>query len=361
MTAVRLLMLGTLLLFLGIDVRLAIAVLGAQPPGVDWSPLWAAARVPPGHASGLYDFARITRAQAPLIGLVSGLRPFVYPPSALPVFAPFAPLPVLPSYVLWTAATGAFYLAAASGLSRRWWMLPLMPPVILVALTGQTSFLLGGMMILGLLLLDRRPVWAGLILGLATAIKPQICVLVPIALIVAQNWRALFGWGGGGAAMLLLSLALFGWGAWADWLAALPRFQALFRDSPMLVDAAVTPYALAQRSGIAGWPVFAIATMLALAAIWATFRRECDPADRLIALAGGALLLSPYAMNYELALLAPAIVAKARHTPLGAALLLAFGLSVPFGLGMWGLAAAMLSLAAGRLPPPVRRVSVAPA
>jgi uncharacterized membrane protein len=67
--------------------------------------------------------------------------------------------------------------------------------------------------------------------------------------------------------------------------------------------------------------------------------------DRLIALVGGALLISPYAMNYELALLVPAIAAGARNNVRGAALLLVVGLSVPFGLGFWGLVAVMLSLA----------------
>lgn len=348
-------MVGVLLLFLSIDVRLAMAVLRAQPPGVDWAPLWAAARLPAAHADRLYDFAWITRAQAPLIGTISGLRPFVYPPSALPVFAPFARLPVLPSYIAWTALTGALYLVAASRLTGRWWTVPLMPPVVLAALTGQTGFLLGGMMMLGLEMLEKRPVRAGLLLGMATAIKPQLFLLVPVALIVARDWRALAGWGAGGAAMLLVSLLLFGAGAWLDWIAALPRFQVLFERSPTLVASAISPYALARRMG---WPaawVLASAAVPALAAVWNTFRRRGGVARRLIALVGGALLVSPYAMNYELAVLVPAIVAGARHSLRGMVLLLVVGLSVPFGFGCWGLLAAMLSLVGQRNAAPLSR------
>lgn len=346
LTPARLATLAVLLLFLGVDVRLCIAILGAQPPGVDWAPLWAAARVPVADPSRLYDFARITRAQAPLIGIVSGVRPFVYPPSALPVFAPFALLPVLPSYIAWTVATGAFYLATSSRLGASWWLLLLAPPVVLAALVGQTSFLLGGMAILALQMLERRPALAGTILGAATAIKPQLFVLVPVALLVARDWRALLCWAAAGAAMVLLSLALFGTDAWAAWAAALPRFRALVESSPTLIDEAITPYALARRMGLPGWWLLAAAAIPALAAVWATFRRDGNPSDRLIALVGGALLVSPYAMNYELALLVPALIAGARNSPAGTVLLLAVGLSVPFGVAALGLMAALLSLAA---------------
>jgi hypothetical protein len=345
LTPPQLILIFVLLLFAAVDVTRSITLLGAQPLGVDWSPLWAAARTAAGNPALIYDFAHITAAQEPLLGRISSLRPFVYPPSALPLFAPLALLPVLGSYAAWTATTGAFYIAASARIGANWWVLVLVPPVVLAALAGQTTFLLGGMILAGLLMLDEKPSWAGIILGVATAIKPQILVLLPLGLLLGRYWRPLFFWGVGGGAMVLLSLLLLGPAVWIEWAAALPRFQTLFESNPTLVNAAITPYAMAQRTGIGGPWVIAAAALPAILGIWATFRSGSCVSDRLIALVGGALLISPYAMNYELALLVPAIAAGARNNVRGAALLLVVGLSVPFGLGFWGLVAVMLSLA----------------
>ena len=45
-TPPRILVLSVVLCFLAVDARLCVAVLGAQPLAVDWSPLWAAAWLP---------------------------------------------------------------------------------------------------------------------------------------------------------------------------------------------------------------------------------------------------------------------------------------------------------------------------
>jgi hypothetical protein len=339
-------MVGVLLLFLFVDAMTLKAMIAVQPLGVDWSPLWAGWRVGSADPSSLYDFAKITAAQEPLIGLVSGSRPFVYPPSALLVFAPFAVAPIALSYAAWVLATGAVYVAAARKIGAQWWLLLLTPPVFFAASVGQTSLLLGGMILLGLHFLEKRPELAGIILGAATAIKPQIMLLLPVALLLSRNWRALFFWAGSGAVMILASMVLFGAAVWLDWLAALRQFQSMFESDASLLRNAITPYAAAQRSGYASPMVLAAAAIPALAGIWWTFGRKSNVAHRSIALVGGALLLSPYAMNYELALLAPAIVAGAGKDLRHAILLLVVGLSVSFGFGLLGLAAAIFSLAA---------------
>jgi hypothetical protein len=51
----------------------------------------------------------------------------------------------------------------------------------------------------------------------------------------------------------------------------------------------------------------------AIAMIWFVFRRTEDPARRLTALFGGALFVTPYAMHYDAALLAPAAALIVTH------------------------------------------------
>ena len=92
---------------------------------------------------------------------------------------------------------------------------------------------------------------------------------------------------------------------WFGWLAALPRFELLVSHARLLVANAITPYAaLVYWRQTGTWAL--LLAPAAAAWVWFTFRRGADMADRILALFGGAFLISPYAMNYELALFAPA-------------------------------------------------------
>lgn len=333
------------LLFVLANAMTFAAVLALQPFGVDWGPMWAGARIAMHDPAGAYDFARVTAAQEPLIGIVPSLRPFVYPPSALLLFMPFAALPVLPSFILWTALTAAFFAWAAARIGAQWWLLLMVPSAFLVEISGQTTFLMGGLMLTGLLLLPRAPIAAGVVLGLAGAVKPQLFVLLPLALVLVREWRALLAWGLSGLSAVLLSLGLFGFEAWQAWLHSLGAFQALFEGSQTLLNVGITPYSNAQRFGLSGTVPWLAGLLGALCAIWAGFRAGRGIEARLLALVGAALLISPYAMNYELALLAPATSAWARRSLAGAAVLLVAGMSVQFGFGLVGLLASLIPLA----------------
>src|SRR4029079_4190902 len=47
--------------------------------------------------------------------------------------------------------------------------------------------------------------------------KPQFCILVPIALIAAGQWRALLASGFSALAMMIPSVLVFGWDLWIRW------------------------------------------------------------------------------------------------------------------------------------------------
>lgn len=295
------------------------AVLKQQPPGVDYSALWAGARTlaDPGR---LYDFAYVTALQGWPLGPTE-LRPFVYPPSSLLVFAPLSAAPYWVSYALFTAASFALFAWAGRRLGAPWWIV-VFPVVWLVAVCGQTTFLIGGLTAAALTL-PRRPIVAGLLLGAAAAIKPQLLVFIPLALVAEGRWRTLIAAGLAGAAAGLLSIALWGPGLWFEWLAALPRFQQVVMDSPGLLKHAITPYASLERLGLPGALAWALAPF-ALWLVWRTFRDTEDVADRLIAVFGAAMIVSPYAMHYDAGLMAPAVAAylartQARLWPLYAA------------------------------------------
>jgi len=347
-------LLATFVVFVLIDLQLTTLALRAQPLGIDFMALWAGARMALDHPGEIYDFVAVTQAQQDLLGVGSKLRPFIYPPSAALVFAPFGLLDYWAAYAGFMLLSGALYIHAAWRLSGRLGALVLLaaaPVVVLCALTGQLSFLIGGLVASALVVRD-RPVLCGVLLGVAAAIKPQLLLLFPLALALEGRWRVLAAAVTAGAALCLASLPLVGLSAWTDWLAALPRFGRLVTDDPSLMVNVMTPVGALHRWQVTG-PLLVVAQaacVLAGAAVvgW-TFTRKTSPALRLTALIGGALLITPYAMTYELAVIAPAVAALATdvdddHWPYSLLALLLLSLLPP------GLAALVGVLACVLLP-----------
>jgi hypothetical protein len=278
-----------------------------QVAGADYSCVWAGAKAALSEPSRIYDFAHVSALQGWPLG-PGRIRPYVYPPSALLIFAPFA----LPSYWLsfglWVAATGALFLWAARRMGAPWPLVLLAPPVLLTAFCGQLAFLVGGL-VLAALSLRHRPVLAGVLLGVAASVKPQFLVLVPIALVAEARWRTLFAAGVTGVTLFVLSSLVWGPERWLEWLGALARFRALIFGDRGLTEDAITPYAALVSIGLDGRWAFLLAPA-SVALVWFGFRRTQDVADRSLMLFGATLLVTPYAMNYELALFAPALAVR---------------------------------------------------
>ena len=59
--------------------------------------------------------------------------------------------------------------------------------------------------------------WLGLRFGMLS-VKPQFCLMVPVALVAASNWRVMFSAVVTGSILGLISLAIFGSALWLAWL-----------------------------------------------------------------------------------------------------------------------------------------------
>jgi hypothetical protein len=162
---------------------------------------------------------------------------------------------------------------------------------------------------MALISMEKRPILAGVLFGLAAVLKPQALVLLPLALIAAGRWKTFGATAFTGALAFIASVALFGFAAWEAWFAAVARFGQWVMTMPGLERGMITPTALAMNLRLDGpttdiWRVaFGVG---ALAKVWFVFRKTEDPARRLAALFGGSLFITPYAMHYDAALLAPA-------------------------------------------------------
>jgi len=295
------------------DARL---LLRRQPLGIDFLPMWAGAREALLHSGRIYDFAALTHVVRPLLGRFHGWRPFVYPPTALLAFAPFAFAPFSLANAAWTAVgLVALVWTMAEQLGGRGRLvlavMVLSPASVLVAITGQVTFLIAAATVIALASLKRRPWLAGTLLGLAASMKPQTLVLLPVALIGVGQWRALVAAAASAAAAVAASLAIYGAELWPAWLAALPRFEQFVMHAPGLERGMVTPTSLGlwmglHRDALVLWRLGFGGAAAAMA--WLVFRRTDDLARRLTALLGGGLFVTPYAMHYDAALLAPAAV-----------------------------------------------------
>jgi len=265
-----------------IAAGLAAARIGHGAP--DFYVFWAAAR----HWQAPYDPAVVAQLQAAIH--LQGVWPFVYPPTFLLFVWPFAQLPLTLAYPLWTALSAALFVWEASRRIRPVWAaaaLWAVPPVFLSAALGQPTLSVGAAMLAGWRLAERRPHLAGVIFALAACMKPQAMILAPIALF--GNWRALGAMLAAGAALAGASLA-FGLGPWLAWPHALAAFAqiapAAERTNPSALIA--SPW----------WSA-------ALAAFGVMFAWRNK---NLLGMAAGALWLTPYAHDYDLAPLAPLAV-----------------------------------------------------
>lgn len=239
------------------------------------------------------------------------LEQYIYPPSFLFLTCLLGALPYLAAYALWMSATLLFYLAALYLILPGWTTLivALTPFAVLSNITlGHNAFLTAGLFGLALFLLERRPWLAGIALGLLTY-KPQLGVLVPLALLASRNWRAL-----GSAAVTALALAAaaalaFGADSWPAFAATLlDRTQGL-SPQPGVQLLLGSVYGLVQRAGAApsiAWTAqLAVAASLA-AAVCAVWSRPFPYAPKAAMLVIASLLATPYLLGYDLCTLSVA-------------------------------------------------------
>lgn len=328
----------------------ANAILAYQPLGIDFMPMWSAAREVFTHPGRVYDFQGLTRFEHPLMEHFRGLRPFIYPPSALLAFLPFSRLPFDVANPAWTALGLVAILWTMFGRLGAPRILALLamaltPASVLVLVTGQVTFFVAALSVAGLYALRRRPWLAGVLFGLAGALKPQALVLLPLALLATREWRALLAAAATVGAAVLLSALLFGVSAWFEWTSALPRFQRMVMAAQALQRGMITPTALGHTlkldpGALDVWRlVFGVG---AAVMVWMVFRRSTDPARRIAALLGGGLFVTPYAMHYDAALLAPAAALMLTHRTRPRAWILAAAAGAVLccaAIPLWGAAA----------------------
>ncbi len=291
-----------------------------RPIGTDFANVYAAGRLAlEGKAPEAYDWPAHHATQK----RVSGREDIPhygwhYPPIFLLVAAALAALPYLGALFVYQAVTLAAYLAVVRAIVGRpeAWLLALAFPGVFVNVThGHNGFITAALLGAGLVLLDRRPMLAGLALG-ALAYKPQLGLLVPLVLAVSGRWQVI-GWAAAAVAALAgVTLALFGTDTFAAFWHSLPLTGLVVREGApgfykiqslyaglRLVGA---PAELANAAQLA----LALAAAAGLVALWRSAAAFELKAAGLIL---GCVIATPYVLDYDLVVLAPAIAFLAAH------------------------------------------------
>ncbi len=237
---------------------------------------------------------------------------FYYPPVFWFVCAPLALLPFYPAFLLWLTLSGGFLLCALRGIMGGWrslWPVTAYFAVIENAVAGENAFLTAGLLGFGLLLLERRPMLAGILFG-AICYKPHFMLPVGIMLLTGKQWRAIGGALLSAAALVALSIAVFGWQPWLVYFTiTVPHAEWVFRHGGFCYAIQATPFSAIRLlgGGIALADAVQTITMLfAVAALYTT--RRATPNIRAAILAASFPLICPVMLAYDLTICGLAVV-----------------------------------------------------
>lgn len=278
----------------------------------DFVNVWAAGHMAlAGHAASVYDWPAHKAVEVMALGHpFAGYFGWHYPPTFLFVAMGLALLPYTVAQLLWSFGTFLIYLVAMRAVigDRAGWLLAAAFPAVLCNfVVGQNGFLSAALFGAGLLFIERRPVVAGVLIGLLS-FKPHLGLLIPVALIAGGYWRVIFTAAIVATFWAAISLAAFGVDAWLGFAANIGHTsQAFLSDGWADWGKLQTAFGLVRILGGSeslAWgaqTVFALSAAACVALIW---HSRADYEIKAATLATGALLATPYLYTYDLVVLA---------------------------------------------------------
>ena len=292
-----------------------------KPLGTDFSNVWSAGSlVLKGTPEGAYDLDVHYAAQkAAFGGRDVPYYAWHYPPPFLGVAALLALMPYGLSLFVWIAATLPLYLAPIRAIlaGKEALLVALAFPALFINIGhGHNGFVTAGLLGGGLVLLQRRPWLAGVLFG-CLSYKPHFGLLIPLVLLATGRFQTFASAAATTAALALLSLMAFGpetWMAFADSLAytrgtiletgvtGWHKIQSLFSATRMWggsIPAAYTAQLL-------------LAIGIAASLVW-LWRSKAAFALKAAALVTASLLITPYMLDYDMVVLAPALAWYTAH------------------------------------------------
>ena len=286
-----------------------------ETPASDFVSFYAAGKLALAGVPQLaYDQIAHYQAQQEATAVGAPHQYFFYPPVYLILCSILASMPYLVAFAVFQAATlGMFILMMRSLLREQGigWLAPLLafPAVFWTLGLGQNAFLTAALFGGFTLLVDRRPVAAGILLG-GLCYKPHFGLLVPFALLAGRRWLAFAAAAGMVAWLVGVSVVLYGWQTWEAYLTAFAHSDEVYVSGAIDFAGMITPFGAARLLGYASWPAYivqgsaAVVMVVVIALLW---RRPVSQNLRCGALLSATLLAVPLALLYDKLLVLVAI------------------------------------------------------
>lgn len=242
--------------------------------------------------------------------------PNLNPPALLPVFDLFGRVPISTSFRVWQLASLVIYVGATIALVRTYGHISPFRLLWLVSFTplwstlsyGQVYALLLYLAATALLCIRRgKYCWAGLMIGVLVAIKPNFLVW-PALLLIAGSYEVVACCAFAFFVVQLPSLALYGTGVFAQWV------EVIRVTETAVVHANFSFWGLATRLGVPNLGLVATVVLLGFVAFW-TYRRRLDPLTISMLSLPVALLASPIAWPGYALVLIPNLLSEGREPP----------------------------------------------
>ena len=291
-----------------------------KPLGTDFSNVYAAGMLASnGKPDVAYDWPSEHAVEKAIFGRDVPFYGWHYPPQFLLVAAILALVPYGWALALWMATTLSAYIAIIRVILPQ-------PTAVLVALAypavfvnlchGQNGFINAALLGGALLLLDRRPITSGVLIGLL-AYKPQFGVLIPLMLLATARWTVVAAASATVLAACTLALAMFGTKVWVAFAASTTLTRHVVLEAGSIGWEKMQSIFSAVRMWGGGVDLAymaqgALALGVAAGLIW-LWRSEAAVDLKASALAVAALIATPYVLDYDLMILAVAIAFYVRH------------------------------------------------
>jgi hypothetical protein len=296
-----------------------------------------------GEAAEAYSAEKTMAAQEAASGTRS-FMPWTYPPPYNLVVELLAQLPIGLAYLLFVAASFAFYLVVLRRIAGEYLpgvLIAILPTILLTVRTGQNGFLTGGLIGWFLIAFIKRRAIAGLPLGLMI-IKPHLAVTISLMALFGKRWSAMAIAAGVVVAAIAAATAVYGWDIWT-------AFSGGARQAGEFLTAGYYPlfrmtsvYAAVRSSYAPAMLAFALqatSAIVALGLFLLLWRRGAEPRLLAAAACAASLFVSPYAYDYDMTVLGvgiafalPHLLARARRAELAGLLLLTWFVT-GYGIG----------------------------
>jgi hypothetical protein len=314
-----------------------------RPLGTDFSNIYVAGSyVLEGRTEAPFDPRQQFARAKQIFGPDTPFYGWHYPPLFHPVAAALALLPYQLALVVWQAVTLLFYLLAIRaivgsaswpGLTRPstsylpapegvdardrpghdgvlWLLLALAFPAVFVNLGhGHNGFLTAALIGLALVHLDRRPIIAGILFGLL-AYKPQFGLMIPLVLAATGRWRTMLAAAVTVAALALAVTLAFGIESWRAFFHSAGFTRLVLEEGGPgwhMIQSVFSAVRMWGGPVLLAYAVQGIVTLGIAVALVSLWRSQAAFALKAAALCIATLLATPYSLDYDMMLLAPAI------------------------------------------------------